>query len=54
MYQSRILETTENFRSEISYKCKSTASATQRKFRYQDISNFFQLLNAISTVLVVL
>jgi len=54
MYETRILETAGNFCCEISYKPKRVEKPPVRRVRYQDMSNFFQALQAVVVVLSVL
>ncbi len=54
MYETRVIETDDNFRCEISYRRETGPQSAKSKLKYQEISNFFQLVQAVVLVASVL
>lgn len=50
MYETKIVEAENDFRCEISYRSQAAQSAPKVRLRYQQISNFFQLVQAVVLV----
>ncbi|MCU0734015.1 MAG: hypothetical protein MUF20_00635 [Methylotetracoccus sp.] len=54
MYETRVIEAEDNFRCEISYRRESAREPSPGRLKYQEISNFFQFVQAVVLVASVL
>lgn len=50
MYETRVIEAEENYRCEISYRREPDRRPSRSRVKYQELSNFFQFIQAVVLV----